>query len=171
MRRAARAMALSLAGLWGSLPALAEEFTGRPTVVDTDTLAFGSTRIMLFGIESVERGQPCAIGGVAWACEPAAVRALETITGGGDVACTTVGPPDAFGRFLGTCTIAGVDVNDELVRQGFALAKRDETLDYVPAEDAAKAAKIGLWQGEFETPRAFRTAHDIIDARDDPKPR
>ncbi len=147
--------------------AAAQEITGHVEVVDSDTLAFGSTRVILFGVESVERGQRCAIGGRPWACEPAAVRALETITGVADVTCTTVGEPDSFGRFLGLCVVAGVNVNETYVRQGFGLAKRIETLDYVPAEDAARAEKIGLWQGEFQAPEKYREDNSIIDERDD----
>jgi endonuclease YncB( thermonuclease family) len=154
---------LALAG-----PAAAQgdpPIVGPAMVVDSDGLRIGGTTIMLWGVESVERPQTCGIGGVAWECFPAAVRALETIVGVSDVSCQPVGRPDGYGRVLAVCMAGDVNVNEALVRAGFALAKRDETLDYVAAEDAAKAERIGLWQGEFVSPHDFRVMRGVFQER------
>jgi endonuclease YncB( thermonuclease family) len=58
--------------------------------------------------------------------------------------------------------VAGKNINETLVRQGFAFAKRDETLDYVPAEDAARAENIGLWAANFQMPAEHRAAEGIF---------
>jgi endonuclease YncB( thermonuclease family) len=160
MRTAFAALGLLLAA---SGPGWAQDATpiaGEATVVDADAIRVGGKSVMLWGIESVERPQTCTIDGVVWACYPAAVRALETLAAG-EIRCEQVGEPDGYGRILGTCYAGEVNLNEALVRAGFALAKRNETEDYVTAEEAAKAEKIGLWQGEFVLPADFRRAHAI----------
>jgi endonuclease YncB( thermonuclease family) len=45
-----------------------------------------------------------------------------------------------------------------LVRAGWAVARPSKTTDYVTTEAEAKQKKLGLWQGEFMMPDAFRRA-------------
>lgn len=151
-----------LALIVGAATASAAEVTGPARAVNADTLQVGGTYVFLWGVESVERNQKCEINGVLWECYPAAVRGLETIIGVSDVTCVEVGERDYLGRWLGTCSINGEDVAMVLVRNGFALAKRDETLDYVEAEEAARAEGIGLWQGQFQPPAEHRAADGVI---------
>ena len=139
-----------------------ELIAGMATVVDSDGLRVGDTSMMLWGIESVERPQTCVIDGQLWDCYAAAVRALQTIASVADVTCQPVAVPDGYGRILGICFVDGVNINEALVRAGFALAKRDETEDYVAAEDAAKAEGIGLWQGDFVHPADFRVMYGFF---------
>jgi len=138
------------------------QVTGEARAVNADTIAVGGTYVFLYGVESVERAQRCLIGGVPWDCYAAAVRGLETIIGVADVTCDLIGEPDYLGRWLGTCFVAGANVNEALTRAGFALAKRDETLDYVAAEEAAREEGIGLWQAEFQHPAEHRAAVGIL---------
>lgn len=150
----------------GASVASAQDVSGRvegsARAVNADTIAVDGTYVFLYGIESVERTQACRIEQQVWACYEAAVRALETIIGVADVACELYGEPDYLGRWLGTCMVDGENVNEALVRAGFALAKRDETLDYVAAEDLAREEAIGLWQGEFQHPAEYREAEGIL---------
>jgi endonuclease YncB( thermonuclease family) len=143
----------------------AREITGTARAVNADTIEVNGTYVFLFGIESVERTQQCYVDGRTWSCYEAAVRALETIIGVADVTCSLIDPPDYLSRWLGTCFVAGQNVNEALTRAGFALAKRDETLDYVAAEEAAHAEGIGLWQGEFQNPADYREAAGIVEDR------
>ena len=138
---------------------------GMAIVGGSDGLRIGQTSIMLWGVESVERPQTCLINRQVWACYAAAVRALETIASVAEVSCIPVGPPDGYGRILAVCTVAGVNINEALVRSGFALAKRNETLDYVAAEEAARAERVGLWQGEFTLPAVFRASTGVFTDR------
>jgi endonuclease YncB( thermonuclease family) len=73
-----------------------------------------------------------------------------------------VGEPDVYGRILARCTINGKSLNEQLVRAGWAVARPSETTDYVAAEAAAKKAKLGLWQGQFQPPDQFRMRHGIF---------
>jgi endonuclease YncB( thermonuclease family) len=140
----------------------ANEITGPATAVDSTVIAINGQRIMLFGVDSVMRKQTCTIGGKIWQCWPAALRNLEILLDQGPVTCETVGEPDVYRRLLARCNINGESLNEQLVREGWAVARRSETTDYVAAEAEAKEKKLGLWQGEFKMPDAFRRAAGIF---------
>jgi len=145
-----------------SLRVEANEITGPATAVDSTVIAINGQRIMLFGIDSVMRKQNCTIGGRVWQCWPAALRNLEILVDQGPVACETVGEPDVYGRLLARCNVNGESLNEQLVRAGWAIARRSETVDYIAAETEAKEKKLGLWQAEFMMPDAFRRAAGIF---------
>lgn len=165
MRKSLAALGTLVALAGPAVAQVAPAIVGLATVGDSDGLRIGTSTIVLWGLESVERPQTCNIGGQMWECFPAAVRALETIVGTSEVACQPVGPPDGYGRLLAVCRVGDINVNEALVRAGFAIAKRDETLDYVAAEEAARAERIGLWQGEFVLPRDFRVMRGVFQDR------
>ena len=143
-------------------PAGADQITGPATAVDPTVIAINGQRIMLFGIDSVMRKQTCTIGGKIWQCWPAALRNLEIMLDQGPVTCETVGEPDVYGRLLARCNINGGSLNEQLVRAGWAVARRSEATDYVAVEAEAKEKKIGLWEGEFMMPDEFRRAAGIF---------
>jgi hypothetical protein len=47
-----------------------------------------------------------------------------------------------------------------MVSSGYATAYRHYSADYVPAEETAKAAKLGIWAGSFKAPREYRHAEE-----------
>ena len=165
MRKAIGILTVLLTLTGGAVAQEGELIVGPATVVDSDGLRVGTTSVMLWGIESVERPQTCTIDGQLWQCYAAAMRALETITGVAEVSCQPVAEPDPYGRVLAICFVDGADVAEALVRAGFALAKRDETEDYVAAEELAIAEGIGLWQGEFMHPADFRRSRAMLQDR------
>jgi hypothetical protein len=63
---------------------------------------------------------------------------------------------DRYGRMVATCAAGGEDVGGWLVAQGYAIAYRRYSLEYVPTEDRAREEKRGLWAGEFRRPEDFR---------------
>jgi endonuclease YncB( thermonuclease family) len=143
-------------------PAEASEVTGRANAVDSTVIEVGGQRIMLFGIDSVMRKQSCTIGGKIWQCWASAMRGLQTLLDQGPVTCEPVGEPDVYNRLLARCNVNGESLNEQLVRTGWAVARRSETTDYVAAEAEGKEKKLGLWQGEFMMPDAFRRAAGIF---------
>ena len=52
--------------------------------------------------------------------------------------------------------VDGYNVNARLVYEGLALAYRKYSKKYVPEENKARAAKRGLWAGEFIPPWDWR---------------
>ena len=165
MRKAIAALLATIAVATAASAQNGVPIVGPATVVDSDALRVGEVSVMLWGIESIERPQTCNIDGQIWDCYAAAVRSLQTIASIAEVNCDQVGEPDAYGRVLAVCFVSGLNINETLVRDGFALAKRDETDDYVAAEEAARAEGIGLWQSEFMHPAEFRRSNAIFNDR------
>lgn len=132
------------------------DYFGIAEAVEGDVIRLGRTRILLYGIDTVEGPQICSIGGQIWECWAATVRQLQTILAEGPVTCTPIGAPDMFGRILGLCEVGGESVNARMVRSGFALVWADEMPEYLPLQQAAQQDGIGLWQGEFQLPQEYR---------------
>ncbi|MDO9384123.1 MAG: thermonuclease family protein [Hyphomicrobiaceae bacterium] len=152
---------LALAGLqWlqqstggsGNVPA--EGVSGQPRLVDGDSFHLGREEVRLVGIDAPEGRQSCTRGGVNWPCGEESRRTLARLIGGRLVSCRAV-ERDQHGRLLGVCTVEGRELNREMVASGLALAYGN----YEREEAAARAAKRGLWSGEFERPRDWRRQH------------
>ncbi len=144
-----------------AVPAEASQISGHAIAIDSTIIQIGDQRVMLFGVDSVMRKQLCTMDGKLWQCWAAVVHDLQTVLDEGPVSCDVVGEPDPYGRVLGRCTVHGQSINEQLVMQGFAVARPSETTEYVAAEAEAKAKKAGLWRGQFEQPSAFRRANGI----------
>ena len=153
---------LSLAMVILAVPVAAKEVTGPAKVLDVQVIEIDGQRIMLFGIDSVMRKQRCMLDGKLWDCWDAAVRNLQILVDQGPATCDAVGDPDVYGRLLARCKINGRSLNEQLVSKGWAVARTSESAEYVAAEAAAKKEKLGLWQGRFQMPDAFRLSHGIF---------
>ena len=147
---AAFALSLALAG-----PGHAETLSGQARIIDGDTLAVAGQRVRLHGIDAPETRQSCTRDGSRWPCGEAATRAMRRLAGNAPVRCE-VRDRDRYGRAVATCFSAGRDVQQQLVRQGLALAYRKYSTRYVRDEDAARAEGLGLWAGEFVEPWNWR---------------
>ena len=140
-------------------PVAAQEVvTGTAEVIDADILKIGTQRVILWGIDAPERTQGCGLDGALWGCYEAARRALELLSGRGEISCTLLGEADPFGRRLGLCLAGAEDIGAEMVRHGMALAYSDQTPDYEPIQIEAITAGIGLWHPgvQFVEPWIFR---------------
>ncbi|MBM3530547.1 MAG: thermonuclease family protein [Alphaproteobacteria bacterium] len=162
------AVAAALAELWRSGPALlgrppaatGEAFSGRARVVDGDSLEVSGRRVRLFGIDAPEARQDCRDGrGRVYACGEEARRALSVAIGGRPVTCTPVGA--SHDRSVAVCTAGERDLSEAMVRNGHALElRRFSNGRYAEAEREARAAKRGLWQGDFTLPSEWRRAQE-----------
>jgi endonuclease YncB( thermonuclease family) len=133
--------------------------TGTADVIDGDTLELGGTRIRLYGIDAPEMHQRCYDeNGTADSCGQIAAAMLRQRIGGGAVACDPR-DTDRYGRTVAVCRAGGADLNEWMVENGWAVAYRHYSLDYVAAEDDARARHAGIWAGRFENPRAWRREH------------
>ncbi len=144
-----------------AVQAHAGQISGPAKAIDSTTIRIGDQRIMLFGVDSVMRKQLCTLDGKPWQCWQAVVKDLQTLLDQGPVVCDAVGEPDVFGRVLARCKVNDQSVNEQLVSRGFAVARTNESTDYVADEAAAKEKKLGLWQGQFAAPSAYRSSAGV----------
>ena len=125
-----------------------QDFAGVARVIDGDTIHVGDTRVRLEGIDAPETTQTCKRPtGEDWACGHEANRAMRHMAEGREVVCRNNGL-DKYGRTLATCFVDGLDVSKEMVKRGLAWAFVRYSTIYVAEEAVARAAKLGIWQGE-----------------------
>jgi endonuclease YncB( thermonuclease family) len=132
-----------------------ERISGRAEVTDGDSFEIGSTRVRLFGVDAPEGRQSCTRGGNDWACGNEAARKLRSLIGDRTVACTQRDIDD-YGRRVAVCRSGAADLAAEMARSGFAVAYRRYSSDYVDEENEARAAKRGIWAGDFAAPEDYR---------------
>jgi endonuclease YncB( thermonuclease family) len=129
--------------------------SGPARVIDGDTIDIAGQRIRLHGIDTPEAKQTCQRDGVTWLCGAAATKALKELIGNSDVSCAQR-DMDRYGRIVAVCRANGVDLNAVMVQSGMALAYRKYSDDYSGQEASAKAARRGLWAGQFVPPWEWR---------------
>lgn len=139
-----------------------QSIAGRASVIDGDTIEIHGERIRLNGIDAPESAQFCAdAGGRMYRCGVRSAEALaEWLAAASPTNCKFV-ERDQYGRFVGNCTRAdGVSAQKWLVRNGHAMDwPRYSNGAYFGEQSAAKAEKIGIWQGKFQPPWEWRAEH------------
>ncbi len=154
--------AISLAALLALLPlsGMAEPIVGRASVIDGDTIEVRGERIRLHGMDAPESRQTCEdAAGRAYRCGQRAAFHLADLIGAGNITCEER-DRDRWGRIVATCFLRdGTDLGAVMVEAGHALAFRRYSRAYVAAEEAAQAARRGMWAGSFLAPWDWRRAN------------
>ncbi len=146
--------ALTIALILLATPALAD-VAGVASVIDGDTIEVHGQRIRLHGIDAPESRQLCRLDGKPWQCGKDAANALAKKIARRPVTCEDLGR-DRYKRIIARCTAAGEDLEKWMVVNGWALAYRRYSLDYTGQEAEARAARRGIWAGEFVKPWEWR---------------
>lgn len=134
----------------------AQPIAGRASVIDGDTIEIAGTRIRLHGIDAPESGQRCEDAeGRFYHCGQRAAFALADRIGRATVSCEPR-DTDRYGRIVAVCRVKGQDMNKWMVGQGWAIAYRHYSREYVAEELAARRARAGLWSGSFVPPWEWR---------------
>lgn len=139
----------------------AADLSGPARVIDGDTLDVGATRVRLHGVDAPEAAQSCFAADGGWPCGRRATQALAALVDGGVVACAER-DRDRYGRVVAVCRRGGLDVNGWLVARGWAAAYRRYSHAYVDEESAARAARRGIWAGEFAMPWDWRRGKRVV---------
>ncbi|KGD94457.1 MULTISPECIES: thermonuclease family protein [Rhizobium/Agrobacterium group] len=127
--------------------------------IDGDTLSAGSERLRLNGIDAPELRQTCEDGrGMTWACGDEARRLLARLAADPGTECLGR-ERDRYRRLLVRCHAGTSNINAALVRQGLAIASGR----YAEEQAAARRERRGLWAGQFEDPRDWRTSRGMMD--------
>ncbi len=139
-----------------SSPDTNSELRGRASAVSGNVLRIKSTEVRLAGIEAPDPAQPCfKANGKRWSCADAATQALGRLVRGRKMACELSNPGKGLIP-LAHCRTGDIDIAAELVKEGHVFASEGYFRTYGTEEDAARAAKLGLWQGKNERPSIWR---------------
>jgi len=143
-------------GVTGPADADQPTLIGTASVIDGDTLEIHGQRIRLFGIDAIESRQRCFLpDGTAWRCGTEAANRLAERIGRRTVSCRQR-DIDRYNRVVAVCEAGGEDLNAWMVENGWAVAYRQYSRNYVAAEDRARRSKRGIWAAEFEMPWDWR---------------
>jgi endonuclease YncB( thermonuclease family) len=149
-------LTISLPLLMAPATVHAADTIGPARVVDGDTIHIGETKIRLHGIDAPELKQTCKTKkGQTQLCGQLAKQSLEAQVRGQQVRCEG-DERDRYGRLIAVCYVGPFNINERMVADGWALAYRQYSKDYVRAENFAKARKEGMWRTEFVPPWEWR---------------
>ncbi len=132
------------------------DVSGVVRVIDADTIDVGGTRVRLHAIDAPEQDQACLTEqGLPFACGIWASAQVDAAFGGRIATCARV-DTDKYGRMVARCHVAGLDIGQEAVAQGWAFAYRRYGMDYDLEEKAAYVADRGLHGFRVQSPAQFR---------------
>jgi endonuclease YncB( thermonuclease family) len=130
--------------------------------IDGDSFKAGNVEIRLHGIDAPEYRQSCFDKQrKQHPCGKLARDALSNLIRARTVSCKTI-DRDRYDRQVSVCKDDTLEINREMVRQGWAIAYRRHALNYVAAEREAKAAKRGIWAWDFERPEDYRAKNRAV---------
>ena len=148
------ALMLSLTGI-SSFAKAHDTVQGRATVITGDTLVVAGQRMRLHGIDAPELGQPCHWPNKTIDCGNISRTGLLDLIAPVEISCrrhvTT-----ADGTWIARCTAEGFDVGRNMVHTGWAMALPSDPAGYLPLQKKSKAAKRGMWRGNFVPPWEWR---------------
>ena len=124
-------------------------------IIDGDTIHINKNKIRLHAIDAPETNQTCNKNSKVWNCGLESTKFLKELIGNNKIECITQGK-DRYNRFIGICYKDNLDLNSEMVLNGWAIAYRYYSKDYIEEEEEAKRYKKGIWIGNFEEPYLFR---------------
>lgn len=132
------------------------DIAGTASVIDGDTIDIHGQRIRLFGVDTPEKAQTCDdADGQPYRCGQKASFALADFIGRSLVSCEQKAI-DRYGRIVAKCFVRNLDMNEYMVRSGWALAYRRYASDYIGAEQEAKNNHRGVWAGTLIPPWEWR---------------
>ena len=146
---------------------IAGEISGVPKIIDGDTVHINDFKFRLEGIDAPEMRQQCkkesfkissTIGFSFYkdySCGKVSKAKLKAKINGSKIKCVSTSK-DRYKRYIATCFKGEINLNQWMVRNGYAIAYRRYSKKYVPDEEFAKEKKLGLWQGKFMSPEKWR---------------
>ncbi len=143
------------------------EIYGTPKIIDGDTVHINTKKIRLEGIDAPEIKQQCKkpflkisviIGfqfSKNYSCGVTSKIKLINKINNSKINCIS-SSKDRYKRYLAVCYKDKINLNKWLVKNGYAVAYKRYSKDYVKDEEFAKENKLGLWQGSFMMPEKWR---------------
>ena len=135
---------------------IASEISGFAVVTDGDTIKILNNKIRLHGIDAPEKKQKCVKNKTEYNCGTLATEALTRKIGKNVIKCLIQKNKDRYNRFIGVCFVDQENLNKWMVKNGYAVAYRRYSKNYILDEKFAKINKLGLWSGTFLKPEKWR---------------
>jgi endonuclease YncB( thermonuclease family) len=129
---------------------------GIPSITDGDTVKILNKRIRFHGVDAPENKQICIKNFKEYSCGQESTNALKKKINRTKVTCKVQDKLDRYKRYIGVCFLGDINLNKWMVRNGYAVAYRRYSTDYIEDENYAKKNKIGLWGGNFIHPEKWR---------------
>jgi endonuclease YncB( thermonuclease family) len=150
-------------------PSVAQEIRGNAKVISGNQITVGKRTVRLFGIAAPGLEDICTIGDVKMRCGIVAWSELIKLADGQYLSCDIEKmPPDAPvaaeaskpevkpAMKYATCYIGETDLNEALVRSGWAKTVLSQTDRYQVDETDARESKRGLWAKSVKSKKKKR---------------
>ena len=124
-------------------------------IIDGDTIHINKIKYRLHGIDAPEMNQLCKVKEENYMCGVKSKDFLVSLIANQSVKCEKK-DIDRYKRIVAECFVGQTNINKELVRNGWALAYRDYSRDFINDEEFAKNNKLGIWKGTFIHPKKWR---------------
>lgn len=143
------------------------EIAGTPKIIDGDTLHINEHKIRFEGIDAPEIKQQCkkdylkvsSIIGFTlrknYYCGITSKKKLEEKIKNSNIKCISFSK-DRYKRHLATCYKNKINLNKWMVRNGYAVAYKRYSKQYLNDEKYAKENELGIWKGSFLRPEKWR---------------
>jgi len=135
--------------------AYAKTILGKAKIIDGDTIHIKSNKIRLHGIDAPETKQTCKVDNQDWYCGKQSTIELKNLINNQKVECT-VNDVDRYNRYVAICFVNEININQWMVKNGWAIAYRYYSKDYIVEEKYATDNKLGIWNSKFIEPYAYR---------------
>ena len=133
----------------------AKTIIGKVRVIDGDTIHINNNKIRLHGIDAPERKQKCKIDLQDWYCGKQSAVELKKLINEQNVQCL-ISDVDIYNRYIAICHVNKTNMNRWMVENGWAIAYRYYSIDYINEEKFARENKLGIWNSEFLEPYLYR---------------
>ena len=132
------------------------EIKGNAYIIDGDTIKISKRKIRLSGIDAPELKQLCSDkNSNSWQCGKKSKIALKNFINKEIITC--IGQKkDRYKRIIGECYLGSQDIQEWMVRNGWAIAYKKYSKKYINAENFARNNNLGIWQGKFLEPYKWR---------------
>ena len=134
-------------------PAVAQEISGVPRVIDGDTIEIAGQAIRLAGADAPPTGTLCGETGREWRCGEEATFALAYVVAEHWVTCTPHSE-DAWGTLVAQCKVGPYDLAERMITDGWALAVGG----YESEESFARGEQKGIWRDGYIPPTGWEGA-------------
>lgn len=129
-------------------------------VIDGDTFSWNGQTYRLWGIDAPEQKQSCRRRPEDYQCGATARSYLRSLINSATLACEIKPSAKKETRIVALCRVDGEDLAQLMVSAGWAVDYKFFSKGYYAAVEAdARAARRGLWAGEFLQPQAWRKAN------------